>query len=122
MYTASSLKDHQKVARHNLVSGIERVPVYQNLFSQTGTFPSHGFRLKATKHQPTVSLEDVAAARHQTVNQSIQTIESSVVSGMERHRFFDRPLVPYMQAVPADVYEIILQYLNDDHMELIALL
>ncbi|CEP00433.1 Cilia- and flagella-associated protein 91 [Plasmodiophora brassicae] len=94
IYTASSVVDQQKTLRRSMMSNIVRVPDFNNLFSEIGTFPSFGYRMQARATIPTVNVGDALRTRHDAPVD---------ITGKDRYMFFNRPLVPYMQAVPVEV-------------------
>lgn len=76
--------------------------MFNNFFSETGSHPRHGYRLKpaaAAAAAPSLSVQqDVTdASRGASGDVGVQT------SGQQRYLFFNRPLIPYMQAMPAHV-------------------
>lgn len=81
----------------------ERVPDKVNMFSDNMRYPSHGYRLKPNKALP----------RH--IDQSFNPEQprglhgsdlSHAIEGRERYKFFQRPVVPVIEAVPPHVYVI----------------
>src|SRR5689334_11989246 len=97
VYTVPTLIDHQKMLRRSMVGKIERVPVWNNLFSEIGTFPSCGYRLSAPKAEPVINLNEIAIAAHHNAHLHVDT------GGKDRYLFFNRPLIPFMQALPMEV-------------------
>jgi hypothetical protein len=111
----------------NTVHSVERVPAYNNMFSDNPNFPRHLFRMKAERGgsknvsaQKTssamsgvmsgqagpvmaVPLEGAQGAQGATGKSLSQLSSAHEVVGRSRLKFFARPKLPFLQAVPAQV-------------------
>jgi hypothetical protein len=92
VYTVSNMKVH--LQEHNAVrmGMVERVPNYDNMFSSLNTKPRHMYRVRDDKI-PIPAFPPSGSVR--------PTAESTVL-GAQRTKFYKRPVVPFMHAVPTE--------------------
>ncbi|KAL2081045.1 hypothetical protein ACEWY4_022898 [Coilia grayii] len=118
IYTVSGEMDHARVAfkAHSSVERVRKVPDFRSMFSHLPHHPRYTLRLEHTDPVPEFidrRWRGHANQRRQVLQQlagvlpGIQTQETEQqacsVSGVDRWKFFKRPLIPFTQQIPADV-------------------
>ncbi|CAB3979780.1 Hypothetical predicted protein [Paramuricea clavata] len=127
LHTLSSDRDHARATfkAHTDASRIKRVPVFKTMFSDVRNYPRYQIQLDSTDPVPkfiprqwrgySQQARD-AINRYKKFNYdpSVQVPPKvypvSDVGGADRYKFFRRPIIPFLQPVPADA---ILQTSNE---------
>lgn len=127
LYTLSSDRDHARATfkAHTNTSRIKRVPVFKTMFSDVRNYPRYQIQLDTTDPVPkfiprqwrgySQQARD-AINRYKKFNYdpSVQVLPkvypTADIGGADRYKFFRRPIIPFLQPVPADV---ILQTSNE---------
>lgn len=94
VYTVSNQTVHIQEHQRSQMSNVERVPEWNNMFSEVRTHPRHNYRMKPPK-VPMPAFPPRAKAAGQ--------VQQSTLVGKERYKYFKRPVVPFLQGVPADI-------------------
>jgi len=130
IYTVSSERDHARATfrASTNVARIKRVPDYQAMFSGLMHFPDSTVRIDSRDPVPQFiprqwrGYQDQAReslARYKKFNYDPTVVipnaayEKAEVRGRERFKFFRRPIIPFLQQVPA---EVVLQANRTDPM------
>ncbi|KAL0963416.1 hypothetical protein UPYG_G00306150 [Umbra pygmaea] len=118
IYTVSGEVDHAKASfkAHASVGRVRKVPEYSSMFSQLPHYPRYSLRLDTKDPVPTFidrRWRGHTEQRREAVKQLAGVIpgsqvqargsESSCVSGVDRWKFFKRPLIPFGQQIPPSV-------------------
>jgi hypothetical protein len=77
----------------------EKIPDRRNMFSDVGHYPSYQFRLKANKDVPEFVSQDFRGV----VNDPLPTNLADAITGAHRPKYFHRPIVPFLNAVPPEM-------------------
>lgn len=80
----------------------ERVPDSANMFSEVSNYPRHSYRFKSKDELP-MHVERTYQPR---TNQADGAAMETLVAGTNRHKYFKRPIAPFLQGVPAEVYAL----------------
>ncbi|XP_069035115.1 cilia- and flagella-associated protein 91 isoform X2 [Lepisosteus oculatus] len=118
VYTVSSENDHAKAnfKAHASLDRVKRVPEYTSMFSNLPHYPRHTLHLEAADPVPPFidrSWRGRAEQRREVLQQ-LTGYHTSVkiqdnrqdncdVSGVNRWKYFKRPLIPFSQHLPPDV-------------------
>ena len=71
----------------------------KTMFSDNPHYPSHQYRLKDNKELPA----HVPVEFRGVTNDPVPSNMADMVSGKHRFKYFVRPLVPFLHAVPPEV-------------------
>ncbi|CAI9532697.1 unnamed protein product [Staurois parvus] len=118
LYTVSSEKDHVQTAYRTHVSydRVQRVPEYPTMFSELVHHPRHTLRLqlkdpvppfidrqwRGRGEQRMLALKQLAGSQP-SFSTPLQQADHEDVSGRNRYKYFERPLIPFSQQVPTNV-------------------
>ncbi|XP_041437321.1 cilia- and flagella-associated protein 91 isoform X2 [Xenopus laevis] len=118
LYTLSSEKDHAHASFRAQLSHdrMQKVPVYPTMFSELVHKPRYSLRLQLKDPVPQFMDRRWRGRAEQRLNALKQLAQSQVptlppqelgatggVSGRDRYKYFERPLVPFVQQVPPNV-------------------
>lgn len=90
--------DHQYPRMLMTLNLQERVPDTGNMFSELPHHPRHGYRFGAQKNLPSGSID--FAPPQSNIPQNMEQF----VTGRDRYKYFKKPVVPFLHAVPPEVY------------------
>ncbi|XP_040195144.1 cilia- and flagella-associated protein 91 [Rana temporaria] len=118
LYTLSSEKDHVQTTyrAHMSYDRVQRVPEYPTMFSELVHHPRHTLRLQLRDPVPSfidrqwrgrgeqrmLALRQLAGSQP-TFTTPWQHVENQDVSGSNRYKYFERPLIPFSQQAPSNV-------------------
>jgi hypothetical protein len=102
VYTVADSRDHARAQVRATKGSLERVPDQANMFSEIPLYPNHAYRQSAKDELP----------KH--IDRSYKGTQTSgpvasgagldrMIEGGNRYRYFRRPIVPYLEAVPPEV-------------------
>ncbi|ELU06518.1 hypothetical protein CAPTEDRAFT_90714, partial [Capitella teleta] len=120
-FIVSSERDHARATfkAHTSTNRVKRVPNYPTMFSVLPHHPRFQVKLESTDPVPKfisrqwrgyADQHREAVVRHTTFNYDPtvqvppQQFDSAPVSGPNRYKFFRRPIIPFMQQVPPEVF------------------
>ncbi|XP_043927435.1 cilia- and flagella-associated protein 91 [Protopterus annectens] len=118
LFTVSSEKDHARVnfKAYTSMSSLKKVPEFKTMFSNLPHYPRFTLRLEAKDPVPqSVDRqwqgrieERRAALQQQLINHSSVQIPLKFhadpeISGKNRYKYFERPLIPFIQQIPPNV-------------------
>ncbi|XP_053561762.1 cilia- and flagella-associated protein 91 [Bombina bombina] len=118
LYTLSSERDHaQATARaHMSYERIQKIPTFPAMFSELVHQPRYTLRLQLKDPVPQFidrqwrgrREQRLAAFQHPGISQvslssTRQVTENGDISGRDRYKFFERPLIPFVQQIPPNV-------------------
>ncbi|KAA0715980.1 Cilia- and flagella-associated protein 91 [Triplophysa tibetana] len=118
VYTLSGEVDHarQNLKAHTSLDRVRKVPEFNSMFSNLPHFPRYTLRLESIDPVPAFidrRWRGYAEQRRQTLQQLTGVIfeysnlkcipKADDVTGVDRWKFFKRPLIPFAQQIPPDV-------------------
>ncbi|XP_030059857.1 cilia- and flagella-associated protein 91 [Microcaecilia unicolor] len=112
LYTFSSERDHAQanLRAHLSCEQLKKVPQFLTMFSNLPHYPS--FTLSVVPKDPVPSFIDqrwrgrevrLTALQHLAgfpPSSQIQDLQKVEIEGRDRYKFFDRPLIPFVQQIP----------------------
>lgn len=98
VYSTVSAKDFYRDSQRVMYSNVERVPAGRNMFSDVGHYPAYTFRMKANKDIPGFVSQEF---RGELPPPATNMVES--ISGVNRPKYFHKPIVPFLHAVPPEI-------------------
>ncbi|XP_046852918.1 cilia- and flagella-associated protein 91-like [Xenia sp. Carnegie-2017] len=127
LYTLSSDRDHARATfkAHTDASRIKRVPIFKTMFSDVRNYPCYQIQLDGTDPVPNFiprqwrgysqqARDAINRYKKFNYDPSVQVPPKNYpvtdVGGADRYKFFRRPIIPFLQPVPADA---ILQTTNE---------
>eukprot|EP00753_Platysulcus_tardus_P015910 PLAT5336.4.p1 GENE.PLAT5336.4~~PLAT5336.4.p1 ORF type:complete len:717 (+),score=376.62 PLAT5336.4:82-2232(+) len=103
-YIVSSAKDHYRTVRAAAFGGVERVADSRNMFSDVSGYPRHTYRFSAKSDLPAHVSQRYRPGGGGGGGGGAAGMHSKPVDiSRDRHLFFKRPVVPYLQAMPPEV-------------------
>ncbi|XP_056611097.1 cilia- and flagella-associated protein 91 [Triplophysa dalaica] len=116
VYTLSGEVDHarQNLKAHTSLDRVRKVPEFNSMFSSLPHYPRYTLHLESTDPVPAFidrRWRGYAEQRRQTLQQltgvmsgiHIHGPKADDVTGVDRWKFFKRPLIPFAQRIPPDV-------------------
>ncbi|XP_052420496.1 cilia- and flagella-associated protein 91 [Carassius gibelio] len=114
VYTLSADVDHarENFRAHASVDRVRKVPEFNSMFSNLPHHPRFTLRLEATEPVPVFidrRWRGLAEQKRQALQQLTGVVSQTHrpndtdVTGMDRWKFFKRPLIPFAQQIPPDV-------------------
>lgn len=100
LYATSGAKDFYRNVDAAKYSSVEKVPVVGTMFSDNPHYPAHQYRLKPNKDVPDFVSQEF---RGPPGAASVPDNMAELVSGPNRFKYFVRPLVPFLHAVPPEI-------------------
>jgi hypothetical protein len=97
-YTVASRNDHHKALAKANSTNVVTVPVHGNMFSSLSHYPAKQYTLVAQKGNSTTLGND-----RRNYFRGAPGEAPGLVTGMNRYRYFKRPLIPYTPSLGAAV-------------------
>ncbi|XP_022252794.1 cilia- and flagella-associated protein 91-like isoform X1 [Limulus polyphemus] len=119
LYTVSSQRDHVKASEKAFSAQMSVKPLvnFGTMFSELSHYPPYQGHVKVESSVPLPVTKEFKGSKGNSQEQkSFLSCDASAVGGNERHLYFHRPILPFLQPVPADIH------LTEDHPSILKLL
>ncbi|CAK9019481.1 Cilia- and flagella-associated protein 91 (CFAP91) (AMY-1-associating protein expressed in testis 1 homolog) (AAT-1) (MYCBP/AMY-1-associated testis-expressed protein 1) (Protein MAATS1) [Durusdinium trenchii] len=111
VYAVAGERDFARNTQQAMITSVAKVPNRENLFSEIPTvYKSHCYRVTTKSDLPA----HVDAKFRPSQGATAGGVNSSAVSGSQRHKYFRRPVVPVLHSAPPEI--LLAQGASDDEV------